>query len=120
MNRKSQQLFLYAIISILSFQFVFSGLERIYYGDYHLLVWGYTCTLIMLMGMLDIAIAIGLVIKPLRFISALILILSAFGQGYVYMMHEEILYVMVNTASGGLAFIVIWFNLDQLSRPLEG
>ncbi|GAA0893304.1 hypothetical protein GCM10009122_29830 [Fulvivirga kasyanovii] len=66
------------------------------------------------MGFMDILIAICLLFPKVRTVSALMLILSMTWQGYMYLMHEQLAFVMIDLALAGLALIVVWYSREGL------
>lgn len=119
MSRRNQLIFLNVTIIVLCIHFLYSGYHRLNASDTRWLLWGYSCSFIFVMGSIDIAIALGLLLKPLRQLGALLLIFAAVLQGYVYLTHDAFFFVMVHTAMGGFAFMIIWFSRKELYQQLE-
>ena len=114
MPKRGQQIFLWTLILLLCFQFIFSGTMRLSGQYIDLVIWGYSCSLVSFMGFMDILIAICLLFPKVRTVSALMLILSMTWQGYMYLMHEQLAFVMIDLASAGLALIVVWYSREGL------
>ncbi|UII30040.1 hypothetical protein LVD17_17210 [Fulvivirga ulvae] len=114
MPKRSQQIFLWILILLLCFQFIVSGAMRLSGKYADLVIWGYSCSLVSFVGLLDIFIAICLLFSKVRLVSAFILILSMLWQGYIYLMHQELAFVMIDLASAGLALIVVWYSRESL------
>lgn len=114
MTKHGQQIFLWILVLLLFLQFSFSGGMRLAGKDPDFIIWGYSCSLVSFIGLIDIIIAVGLLFSRLRFGVALVLIISMLFQGYIYLMHQELAFVMLDLASAGLALIVIWYSRDDL------
>ncbi|WP_040495227.1 hypothetical protein [Fulvivirga imtechensis] len=114
MTKKGQYIFLWMLILLLCLQFLFSGFMRLAGENIDFAIWGWSCTFIFYIGWLDIMIAVGLLIGRVRIIATLILMLSMCFQGYVYFLHDEIAFVMLDLASAGLALIVLWYSRENL------
>lgn len=114
MTKKGQYIFLWMLILMLSLQFLLSGFMRLAGENIDFAIWGCSCSLILFIGWLDISIAVGLLIGRVRTMATLILMTSMMIQGYVYFLHDEIAYVMLDLASAGLALIVLWYSRESL------
>ena len=114
MSKRGQQIFLWILILLLCAQFFISGAMRLSGRYTDLVIWGYSCSLVSFMGFADILIAVCLLFSKIRFASSVILILSMLWQGYVYFVHQELAFVMIDLASVGLALIVVWYSRDGL------
>ncbi|MBL6445173.1 hypothetical protein JMN32_02565 [Fulvivirga sp. 29W222] len=114
MPQRSQQIFLWILILLLCFQFVFSGAMRLSGRYTDLVIWGYSCSLVSFIGLLDILIAVCLLFSKVRLVSSIVLIASMLWQGYNYLVHQEVAFVMIDVASAGLALIVVWYSREGL------
>ena len=110
MSQRGRLFIMWSLIAILSLQFLMTGTLRLSGQYLDIVFWGYSCSLVNLIGVADLLIAAGLIISRLRLLASIFLIISMCLQGYVYFVHEDLAQVMFNLASVGFAFIVIWYS----------
>lgn len=114
MTKRGQLIFLWIVILLLCSQLATSGIMRLSGINIDCRIWGYSCSVILMMGAVDIALAAGLLLRHSRTIASAFLILSMCAQGYVYFLHNEDIFMMMTLASGGLAMIVLWYSMEHL------
>src|SRR5688500_16056237 len=111
MNAKTKKILMWVCIALLSLLFLGAGGGKLAgQATENFARWGYSTTLMYLIGVMELLGAIGLWIPLLRKWAAMGLIGIMIGAAYTHILNGEYLMLILNTVMAILALGVIWLS----------
>lgn len=111
---------LWFIATFLFFEFAIDGWAKLNgEGMNSLTGWGYSCSIIGIIGFFEIVFASGLLIPKSRRVAAFFIVTLTLVSTYIHFIQEDILGLLINTMNIGLAAMVLWYSSERSHIPLN-
>ena len=120
MTSNMKNLILWSIAIFLFLEFITDGILKVNgEGMNSLTGWGYSCSLIGIIGFFEIITASGLLFPKVRKLAALFIVTLTVMSTYIHFMQQDILGLLINTMNIGLAAMVLWYSSERSHVPLN-
>lgn len=120
MTSNVKNFLLWGIATFLFLEFTIDGWGKLNGNGMNSLTgWGYSCSVIGIIGFFEIVFASGLLIPKSRKIAAFFIVSLTLLSTYIHLIHEDVLGLLINAMNIGLAAMVLWYSSERSHVPLN-
>ncbi|MEM9298105.1 MAG: DoxX family protein [Bacteroidota bacterium] len=120
MSSNVKSFVLWSIATFLFFEFAVDGWGKLNgEGMNSLIGWGYSCSLIGIIGFFEMVSASGLLFPKIRKLAAFFIVTLTLMSTYIHIVQQDVLGLLINVMNIGLAAMVLWYSSERSHVPLN-